>query len=218
MTVMVNILRTAAAVALGISAASGADVSGKWNVSAVGPGGRESKLELVLKKDGDKVTGAIGNDRGAVDISEAKLDGNELSFKIVVEATYSVKLTLSAESMKGTSTGSDGSTWQVSAVRAPASVSAAGKWNMLAKSQGGREYNIELDLKEDAGKLGGTFTAEGMTLAVEDAKLEGSQLSFKIQTDRGPYTLKLAVEGNSMNGSYAGPEGQSGSLTAKRGQ
>jgi hypothetical protein len=57
------------------------------------------KLELVLKQDGERIAGTLGNERGTVDLTDAKLDGADLSFKITVEGVYTVKLTLSGDSM-----------------------------------------------------------------------------------------------------------------------
>ena len=195
-----------------------ADIAGKWDVTAQSPAGRSMKLELVLKQDGDKITGTLENDRGTVDLTDAKLEGSDFSFKITVEGVYTVKLTLSGESMKGTSTGPDGAAWQITAARpaaAPASA-LAGKWKLNGKRAGGGEDNVELELADDGGKLTGAILAEGMKLPLRDVKLEGRELSFRLPTPEGEYTLKLTIGENSMKGTYASGDGKPGEVTATR--
>jgi hypothetical protein len=120
--------------------------------------------------------------------------------------------------MKGTSTGSDGTAWQITAARpaaAPAG-SIAGKWKLNGKRAGGGEDNVELELTHDGGKLTGTILAEGARLPIQDVKLEGQELSFRLPTPQGDYTLKLTVGENSMKGTYSSGDGKPGELTATR--
>jgi len=199
-------------------AAPAADIAGKWDVTAQSPAGRSMKLELVLKLDGDKIAGTLGNERGTVDLTDAKLEGNDLNFKIVVEGVYTVKLALSGDSMKGTSTGSDGVVWQITVARpaaAPASA-LAGKWKLNGKRPGGGEYNVDLELKDDAGKLTGAILTGDMSLPIQDVKLEGKELTFRLPTPDGTFTLKLTVGDNSMKGAYTGPNDESGAVNVTR--
>jgi hypothetical protein len=218
MILMVTTLRSIVLITLMAGAGLAADIAGKWDVTAQSPTGRSMKLELVLKQDGDKIIGTLGNERGAVDLTEAKLEGNDLNFKITVEGVYTVKLTLSGDSMKGTSTGSDGVVWQVSAARpaaAPASA-LAGKWKLNGKRPGGGEDNVELELTDDGGKLTGAILAEGMKLPLQDVKLEGKELSFRLPTPQGEYRLKLTIGENSMKGTYSSGDDKPGEVTATR--
>jgi hypothetical protein len=70
-------------------AASAADVSGKWVYEQAGrQGGNPTKVTLTLKVEGGKLTGNVsrpGRDGGAAmesPISDAKVDGNNVSFKV----------------------------------------------------------------------------------------------------------------------------------------
>ena len=215
---MVNALRGIVLITLVAGAVPAADIAGKWDVTAQSPAGRSMKLELVLKQDGDKIAGTLGNERGTVDLTDVKLEGNDLNFKITVEGVYTVKLALSGDSMKGTSTGSDGVAWQITAARpaaAPASA-LAGKWKLNGKRAGGGEDNVELELTDDGGKLTGAILAEGMKLPLQDVKLEGKELSFRLPTPEGEYRLKLTVGENSMKGTYSSGDGKPGEVTATR--
>jgi len=215
---MVTTLRGIVLITLMAAAALAADIAGKWDVTAQSPAGRSMKLELVLKQDGDKIAGTLGNERGTVDLTDVKLEGNDLNFKITVEGVYTVKLALSGDSMKGTSTGSDGVAWQITAARpaaAPASA-LAGKWKLNGKRAGGGEDNVELELMDDGGKLTGAILAEGTKLPIQDVKLEGKELSFRLPTPQGDYTLKLTVGENSMKGTYWSGDNKPGEVTATR--
>src|ERR1041384_5553745 len=69
-------------------AATAADVSGKWVYEQAGrQGGNPVKVTLTLKAEGGKLTGNLsrpGRDGAAMEspISEGKVDGNNVSFKV----------------------------------------------------------------------------------------------------------------------------------------
>jgi hypothetical protein len=58
-----------------------ADVSGKWTFETQGRNGSQTQT-LILKADGSKLTGSLDGGRGAADISEGKVDGNNISFTL----------------------------------------------------------------------------------------------------------------------------------------
>lgn len=78
-----RIMWMCALVALTSLAAFAADVTGKWTSEATGKGGPQT---FNLKQDGDKLTGSIEGGRGGpVDISNGKVDGDNVSFEVVRE-------------------------------------------------------------------------------------------------------------------------------------
>jgi hypothetical protein len=87
--------------ALGVAAFSlwAADVTGKWTAEMQGPGGNTRTVTLNLKADGSKLTGTVSGGRGDAEISDGKVDGNDLIFSVVREfngnkmtSTYKGKL------------------------------------------------------------------------------------------------------------------------------
>ncbi|MBI4873323.1 MAG: hypothetical protein HY822_01680, partial [Acidobacteria bacterium] len=142
------------------------------------------------------------------------IEGGELLFKIAVDGAYTIKCTVAGDSMKGSWTAPDGSTGPVTATRASAAL--AGKWKLNAKRPQGGEYNVEFEIKEEAGKLAGTLLADGAALPLQDVKLEGQDLSFKIAAPNGAYALKLTVAENAMKGSFTGPDSEAGPVTVTR--
>ena len=58
-----------------------ADVSGKWTWEQQGRNGATTST-LTLKQDGSNLTGSLDGGRGAVDIKDGKVDGNNVTFSI----------------------------------------------------------------------------------------------------------------------------------------
>ena len=91
-------------------AASAADVTGKWTAEVPGRNGNMQTNTFVLKADGAKLTGTANGGRGGdVEITNGKVDGDNVSFVVVrdfggnsVKITYKGKV--SGDSIKFTRT------------------------------------------------------------------------------------------------------------------
>lgn len=83
---------------------SAADVTGTWKASMEGGGGGD--VTFVFKVDGTKLTGTASSEMsGEVPITEGKLDGNNISFTVTINANgeemkISHKGTVSGNEMK----------------------------------------------------------------------------------------------------------------------
>ena len=62
-----------------------ADVSGKWTAEMQGREGNTMTITMNLKADGDKLTGTVSGRMGDTDISDGKVDGDNVSFSVVRE-------------------------------------------------------------------------------------------------------------------------------------
>lgn len=62
-----------------------ADVTGKWTYETQGRGGNTMTVNMNLKADGDKLTGSVSGRNGDTDISNGKVDGDNISFDVVRE-------------------------------------------------------------------------------------------------------------------------------------
>ena len=84
--------------------AAAAGPTGKWKVVAKDAEGNTMGAALDLKADGGKLTGNIAMDNGdAAPISEGKLDGDALSFKIIAgEGAFVINGKLAGAEVKGT--------------------------------------------------------------------------------------------------------------------
>ncbi|MBL8293488.1 MAG: hypothetical protein JNN08_16695 [Bryobacterales bacterium] len=70
----------AAGFALAIASLA-ADVTGKWTAMVPGRNG-DQETTFTLKQDGDKLTGSMTSPRGERQISEGKVTGDSISFKV----------------------------------------------------------------------------------------------------------------------------------------
>jgi hypothetical protein len=62
-----------------------ADVTGKWTAEVQGRNGNTMTVTMNLKADGSNLSGTVSGRNGDTDISDGKIDGNDLSFKVVRE-------------------------------------------------------------------------------------------------------------------------------------
>ena len=62
-----------------------ADVTGKWTAEMQGRNGNTMTITMNLKADGDKLTGTMSGRGGETDISDGKVQGDNISFKVVRE-------------------------------------------------------------------------------------------------------------------------------------
>lgn len=60
-----------------------ADVTGKWKTSFTTRNGDKRESIIDLKADGNKLTGKMESQRGSVDITDGKVDGDNVSFTVV---------------------------------------------------------------------------------------------------------------------------------------
>ena len=68
---------------LGSWLASAADLDGKWTADAPRKGGGAMTETLMLKVNGDKLTGTSQRVGPAAEISDGVINGNDVSFKVV---------------------------------------------------------------------------------------------------------------------------------------
>jgi hypothetical protein len=102
-----------------------ADVSGKWTAQVPGRGGQMRDATFNFKVDGNALTGTVSGPRGDAEISDGKVDGDNISFTQTMEFNgNSVKLlykgVVSGDSIKFTRTrdGGEGQAQEFTAKRA----------------------------------------------------------------------------------------------------
>lgn len=62
-----------------------ADVTGKWTAEMQGRGGNTMTVTMNLKAEGNTLTGTVSGRNRDTDISDGKIDGNNISFSVVRE-------------------------------------------------------------------------------------------------------------------------------------
>jgi len=68
--------------ALCAGVALAADPSGVWKASMPGRDGGTMEMTFTLKAEGEKVTGTVGSQWGDTEITEGKVAGDTVSFKV----------------------------------------------------------------------------------------------------------------------------------------
>lgn len=77
-----------AAMALTAGAARAADVTGSWTAEMTTPDGNSFQLAFTFKQEGTKLTGTVQGPQGdPIDISNGKVDGNRISFDVLLNGT-----------------------------------------------------------------------------------------------------------------------------------
>jgi hypothetical protein len=92
-------------IALALSiAAFAADVTGKWTYEQPGRnGGAPRPVTITLKQDGSKLTGSVPGmrDAGPTEITDGKVDGNNISFTVKREYNGNTMVTKYEGTLEG---------------------------------------------------------------------------------------------------------------------
>jgi len=91
-----------------VNALAATDISGTWTGELKGPdGGTGFQISFTLKQDGVKLTGTVQGAQGdPIAISEGKVDGNKISFKVSINGaaiTHDGTLNAAGDEIKLTS-------------------------------------------------------------------------------------------------------------------
>lgn len=201
--------------------AASSQLSGKWEITAVDPDGTQRRATLDLKQDAAQLAGTITVETGeSLPITEGKVDGNAVSFKIFVGGgEIAVSGSVSGDTVTGAYTLPTGEKGRFTGKRSgSSSASLAGKWNVVARDAEGNEMRTTLELKVDGSRLTGVITTEsGDSAPLIDGKVEDGAFSFRIYVGDGNIEVKGRAENGRLTGEYTTPNGSKGTYTATRG-
>jgi hypothetical protein len=82
---MKRTIRIACFLALLLSLAMAADISGKWTGDMPGRGGDTSPTTFNFKVDGEKLGGTMTGPQGDIPLQEGKVAGNQISFSTTLD-------------------------------------------------------------------------------------------------------------------------------------
>jgi hypothetical protein len=86
-------------------------VVGKWDCVSNG-GGEDLHWTLVVKEEAGKLSGSLVLEQGAIEIADAKLEGKDFSFSIVINGnSYKVESKIDGTKIEGKFKGEDASGW-----------------------------------------------------------------------------------------------------------
>ena len=181
-----------AAVALAAFTTFGADTNadGVWKWSLAGQNG---ETILKLKQDGEKLTGTYTNQFGKAEISDGSLKDGNITFKVKREFNgqpfiikYSGKL--SGDKITGKCEFDDQRrnprARLGSQTRHRQSRRRSGNWNTALILSDGNRIEGTLKLKQDGDKLTGAAVRNENETHIQDGKIAGDEITFKVIRDR----------------------------------
>jgi hypothetical protein len=219
------------------TAAGGKLEDGAWDLAIQTDDGQTLKASVKFKKDGDKLGGTfVGVDGTEQKLDEASVKDGELAFKVTIdfqgsELVAKFKLKAADDGAKGTvdyDLGGQTGTLDVIAKRpagaAGGDAKIAGKWDVEVSTDDGQTLKSTVKLDKQGDQISGVaITPDGKEVKLEDGKLAGDELSFKINVDFEGSALiakfKGKVDGEKIKGQVDYDlSGQTGTLdfTAKK--
>ena len=206
--------RVKAATVAAVSAS--ADATGSWKYTITLEGGEAMNLVLNLKQEGGAVSGKVSVGDFEAPITEGKVTGDAISFKIPVDTngqkfTSTYKGILSGDAIKGKIHSDYGGEdhnfdWKASREKAPrsSSVSAAGTWKWVLVTQTGDSIDLSLKLNQDGSKLAGVVVLGDDEVPISDGLVKENQITLNVirEQDGKKQTSKFIgkLEGDSIKG------------------
>jgi len=195
----------------------------KWTSAPRREGAAERSNWVKLEYAKGELTGKYMTEDGQVAISDAKLEGKEVSFAVARGGNWgrgggnggggnrmtTYKGTVDGGSIKGTRTSRRGEEDRVedwAASPDTAVVDPVGKWSWKSRfgRDGGEVENL-VTITRAGDALAGTFSGQDGESPVADVKLEGDVLSFSMSREnaRGSFTSVFTgkIDGDALKGS-----------------
>jgi len=193
----------------------GAALVGKWDLTSVSDfGTRQSMMRI----NGD-MTGRYEFFGGEIPMKDLKLDGNQVTFTLEMgfgdqTFTLNFKGTLDGNNLKGQMT-SDRGTSEITGKKVEETSAVVGTWEFTRETQQGTRTST-LKIKPD---MTGTYSFRDNPVDVKDLKVDGNNVSFKIEmsfNDR-QFTMEFkgTVEGKTLKGEFITQRGTRESIGKK---
>lgn len=93
---------------------------------------------------------------------------------------------------------------------------AIGIWDCVSETPDGDQLKWTLTVKEDDGKLTGVAGGETGDMSVEDLKVDGNDVSFKVKVEENTYEVKFTIDGSKCEGKWSGADASGTLKGAKR--
>jgi hypothetical protein len=216
----------------GSASAQTADAAGTWDVSVNTPNGPIAAL-LVLKKDGEKLTGSIAGAQG-----EAVVEGTQKDKAVSVNFTVQTSNGPMAIAMTGTQdgdaiagtttvgewsgkrrTGAPGGAATNGAGQTDKPVDVSGAW-ALQLDIGGNTVTPGVTFKQDGDKLTGTYSSQMLGEQPLTGTVKGNDITFGFQASFDGNAVKVTYTGkvdkDTMKGSVAFGDLGEGTFTGKK--
>ncbi|MGA9774101.1 MAG: hypothetical protein WBV94_34035 [Blastocatellia bacterium] len=202
--------------------AQNAKVAGEWDITVESPRGKNTSL-LVIKQEGDKLTGAMKSPRGERPLDSVSVKGNEITFVMTfnnqgqdIVITYKGKVEKDAMSGEADFGGFATGPWSAvphkeGAMAAPAAAPAAasdtnitGVWNVTVETPNGTGSPV-FTLKQEGETLTGSYKGQ-----FGEAPVAGSVKGTDVK-----FTLKINAQGQDLDITYMGKIDGKDSMSGK---
>lgn len=231
------IVMTAAMSCLALSLrGQAASVAGTWDITIESPQGKRTVL-LIIKKTGDKLTGAMKSPQGETALESISLNNDDIAFALTrqiqgQDMKFSYTGKVAKDSMKGDVDfgGLATGTWSAvphkeDAAAAPPAAAAAqgmnisGVWGFTVETSQG-SGSPTFTFKQDGENLTGTYKGQ-FGEAPLTGTVKGADMKFSIKINAQGQDLTLTYSGkieskDSMKGTVQLGELGEGTWTAKR--
>ena len=169
--------------------------AGTWKWSLATPDGQTINASVVLKQDGEKLTGtynsAIGeNSFGETPIQEGKVSGKDISFKVTRKINdQSILLKyegqLDGDRIKGSIVIAEGDQkFDWNAKRESSKLDLTGTWRWSMTRSNGEKTEASMKLKLEGEKLTGTISGGDLNVELENGRINGDEIAFQTTIDR----------------------------------
>jgi hypothetical protein len=218
--------------------AQGTSVVGSWDITIESPQGKNNAV-LVIKKEGDKLTGVLKGARGERPLQSVTLTGNDITMVMAAnvqgqDMLFTYKGKVEKDSMKGDADfgGFATGTWSAvphkegaaPAAAAPAQAGSGGSANVTGV------WDFTVETAQGSGSPVFTFKQEGETLtgtykgqfgeAPLTGTVKGSDIKFNIKVNAQGQEFNIAytgkIDGNTMKGTAQLGELGEANWTAKK--
>jgi len=175
--------------------------TGNWKYAISIESGDVMNLVLTLKQDGENVTGKVKVSEFETPITEGKVAGDAISFKIPVDAngtkfTSTYKGTLSGDAIKGkihSDWGGQDHNYDWNASREKAD--ATGTWNWALVTAEGDSINLSLRIKQDGDKLVGVVIMGDNEAPIAEGLIKDNQITLKVTREQDGKTQSAKFQG-----------------------
>lgn len=189
-----------------------ADPNGTWKVKYEGQNGEARETVMKLKFADGKLSGTVtGRQGGETEISNAKVDGDKLSFKVTRDfngnsVTLDYSATIAGDAIKGKFGGKFGDnefsrdfegkreSGGTGGADAPKGASVAGTWKWSLEVNNNTINNV-LKLTQDGEKVAGTLTANDRESKVEEGKIQNGEITFQTTRERNGDKFVIKYKG-----------------------
>ena len=180
----------------------GAALVGRWDLTSVSDFGTR---QGIMRINGD-MTGRYEFFGGEIPMKDLKFEGNQVTFALEMgwgDQTFTLdfKGTLDGKTLKGQMT-SDRGTSEITGKKAEDVSVAVGTWEFTRETDRGTRTST-LKIKPD---MTGTYTMRDNEVEVQDLKVDGNNVSFKLElsfNDR-QFTMEFkgTVDGKTLKGEF----------------